>query len=103
MDIRVAWKDAKIGFVFARRGIVPDACSSFYLPQLIGKSRTLSLFLTGEVLPASHRLFDGLFHTVGCSLGYTIFQFLCGLIKLRTHSSSTNPKTPFPPPSESPG
>ncbi|KAI9003430.1 ClpP/crotonase-like domain-containing protein [Hyaloraphidium curvatum] len=63
-DIRVAWKDAKIGFVFARRGIVPDACSSYYLPQLIGKSRTLSLFLTGEVLPASHRLFDGLFHTL---------------------------------------
>ena len=36
MSIRVAWEGAKIGFVFARRGIVMEACSSFYLPRLIG-------------------------------------------------------------------
>ena len=36
MTIRIAWKDAKIGFVFARRGLVMEAASSFFLPRLIG-------------------------------------------------------------------
>lgn len=59
--IRIAHKDAKIGFVFSRRGIVPEAASSYFLPHLIGKSKTLALFCTGKVLPASHHLFQGLF------------------------------------------
>ena len=36
MSIRIAYKDAKIGFVFARRGIIMEACSSYFLPRLIG-------------------------------------------------------------------
>lgn len=36
MSIRIAYKDAKIGFVFARRGLIMEACSSFFLPRLIG-------------------------------------------------------------------
>lgn len=36
MSIRIAWEGAKIGFVFARRGLVMEACSSYYLPRLIG-------------------------------------------------------------------
>ena len=36
MNIRIACKDAKIGFVFARRGLIMEACSSFFLPRLIG-------------------------------------------------------------------
>jgi enoyl-CoA hydratase/carnithine racemase len=36
MSIRVAYKDAKIGFVFARRGLIMEACSSYFLPRLIG-------------------------------------------------------------------
>jgi enoyl-CoA hydratase/carnithine racemase len=36
MSIRIAYEGAKIGFVFARRGIIMEACSSFYLPRLIG-------------------------------------------------------------------
>lgn len=36
MSIRIAYQDAKIGFVFARRGLVMEACSSYFLPRLIG-------------------------------------------------------------------
>ncbi|KAJ3343882.1 casein kinase 2 regulatory subunit [Gonapodya sp. JEL0774] len=61
MDIRITHNDAKIGFVFIRRGILPEAASSYFLPQLIGKSRSLALMMTGRVLPASNHLFQGLF------------------------------------------
>lgn len=61
MAIRVAYRQAKIGFVFARRGLVMEACSSFFLPKLIGFSRALHLCTTGAVYPAGDRLFDGLF------------------------------------------
>jgi len=36
MSIRIAWREAKIGFVFARRGLVMEAASSFFLPRLVG-------------------------------------------------------------------
>ncbi|KXS19482.1 ClpP/crotonase [Gonapodya prolifera JEL478] len=62
MDFRIAYKGAKIGFVFVRRGIVPEATSTYHLPRLIGHSRTLSLMLTGEVFPASHPLLSLLFY-----------------------------------------
>ncbi|KAI9899025.1 hypothetical protein N3K66_005486 [Trichothecium roseum] len=62
--IRVASKDAKVGFVFSRRGFNMEAASSFYLPRLVGASRALHLVTTGGVYPASHRLFDGLFSEV---------------------------------------
>jgi enoyl-CoA hydratase/carnithine racemase len=53
MDIRIVWQDAKIGFVFTRRAIVPEACSTFFLPRLVGYSRAMSLLLNGEVNKAS--------------------------------------------------
>jgi enoyl-CoA hydratase/carnithine racemase len=59
--IRVAYEKAKIGFVFARRGIIMEACSSYFLPRLIGMSRALHLTTTGSVLPANHTLLDNLF------------------------------------------
>ncbi|KAK6435581.1 hypothetical protein LTR95_008235 [Oleoguttula sp. CCFEE 5521] len=59
--IRVAWEGAKVGFVFARRGIVMEACSSWFLPRLIGMSRALHLTTTGAIYPASHALFGDLF------------------------------------------
>ncbi|OQO01995.1 hypothetical protein B0A48_12468 [Cryoendolithus antarcticus] len=59
--IRVAWDQAKVGFVFARRGIVMEACSSWFLPRLIGMSKALHLTTTGAIYPASHSLFDDLF------------------------------------------
>jgi enoyl-CoA hydratase/carnithine racemase len=63
-NIRVASKDAKVGFVFGQRGFCLEACSSFFLPRLIGTSKALHLATTGGVYPASHKLFDGLFSEV---------------------------------------
>ncbi|PTB68206.1 ClpP/crotonase [Trichoderma citrinoviride] len=63
-SIRVASRDAKVGFVFARRGFCLEACSSFFLPRLVGAARALHLATTGAVYPAGHRLFDGLFSDV---------------------------------------
>lgn len=59
--IRVTHPAAKIGFVFARRGLVLEATSSFFLPRLLGTSRALHLATTGAVHAASDPLFDGLF------------------------------------------
>jgi len=63
-NIRVASRDAKVGFVFARRGFIMEACSSFFLPRLVGASRALHLVSTGAVYPASHKLFGELFSEV---------------------------------------
>jgi enoyl-CoA hydratase/carnithine racemase len=48
-DIRVAAEDAKLGFVFTRRGVIPEANSTWILPRLIGASRALDVLLTGRV------------------------------------------------------
>ncbi|KAF2751422.1 enoyl-CoA hydratase/isomeras-like protein [Sporormia fimetaria CBS 119925] len=61
MNIRVAYKKAKIGFVFARRGLVMEACSSFFLPRLIGFSRAMQAITTGSTYLASDPVYDGLF------------------------------------------
>lgn len=61
MAIRIAWRRAKIGFVFSRRGLVSEACSSFFLPRLIGHSRALHLVTTGATYPADHKLLNELF------------------------------------------
>lgn len=62
--IRVASREAKCGFVFSRRGLCMEACSSFYLPRLDGASKAMHLLSTGAVYPATHRLYDGLFSEV---------------------------------------
>ncbi|TID26787.1 hypothetical protein E6O75_ATG01280 [Venturia nashicola] len=61
MAIRVAYSKAKIGFVFARRGLVMEAASSYFLPKLVGLSRAMHLITTGATYPADHKLLDGLF------------------------------------------
>lgn len=61
MSIRIAYRDAKVGFVFSRRGLVMEACSSFFLPRLIGLSRAMHLVTTGAVHRASEPIFGGLF------------------------------------------
>lgn len=53
MDIRLAAEDARIGFVFARRGIVPEACSSWFLPRVVGISRAAEWVYSGRVFPAA--------------------------------------------------
>jgi enoyl-CoA hydratase/carnithine racemase len=60
MDIRLAAEDAKIGFVFARRGIVPEACSSWFLPRIVGISQAMEWVSTGRVFSAQEALAGGL-------------------------------------------
>ncbi len=60
MDIRLASEDAKFGFVFARRGIVPEAASSYFLPKIVGVSQALEWCYTGRVFPAQEALDGGL-------------------------------------------
>jgi enoyl-CoA hydratase/carnithine racemase len=60
MDVRIAARGARIGFVFARRGIVPEACSSWFLPRLVGISRAMEWVATGRVFSAEEALAGGL-------------------------------------------
>lgn len=64
MDIRVVAEDAKCGFVFARRGIVPEACSSWFLPRIVGVSKAAELCYTGRVFRARDEERSGLFSYV---------------------------------------
>lgn len=60
MDVRLASNTAKFGFVFARRGIVPEACSSYFLPRIAGISRALEWTYTGRVFGPDEALAGGL-------------------------------------------
>jgi enoyl-CoA hydratase/carnithine racemase len=60
MDIRIASTAARMGFVFARRGVVPEACSTWFLPRLVGMSRAAEWVYTGRVFPAEEALAGGL-------------------------------------------
>jgi enoyl-CoA hydratase/carnithine racemase len=56
MDVRVAADSARFGFVFARRGIVPEAASSWFLPRVVGISQALEWVLSGRVFDADEAL-----------------------------------------------
>jgi enoyl-CoA hydratase/carnithine racemase len=60
MDIRVLADSAKVGFVFAGRGIVPEACSSWFLPRVVGINQALEWCLTARVFRAQEALDGGL-------------------------------------------
>ena len=60
MDIRLASENARIGFVFARRGIVPEAASSFFLPRIVGISQALQWCYSGRVFSAEEAKEGGL-------------------------------------------
>ena len=64
MDIRLASESAKFGFVFARRGIVPEAASSWFLPRVVGISRAAEWTFTGRVFPAREAHEAGLVRAV---------------------------------------
>jgi len=64
MDVRLASETARFGFVFARRGIVPEAASSWFLPKIVGLPRALEWCLTGRVFPAGEALAAGLVRSV---------------------------------------
>jgi len=56
MDIRIASSAARIGFVFARRGVVPEACSTWFLPRLVGIGQAAEWIYTGRVFGAEEAL-----------------------------------------------
>jgi enoyl-CoA hydratase/carnithine racemase len=60
MDIRLAAEDARMGFVFTRRGIVPEACSSWFLPRVVGISQAMEWVATGRVFTAQEARAGGL-------------------------------------------
>ncbi len=60
MDIRLASETARFGFVFSRRGIVPEAASSWFLPRIVGISQALEWTYSGRVFPAAEALSGGL-------------------------------------------
>jgi enoyl-CoA hydratase/carnithine racemase len=64
MDVRLASEDARMGFVFARRGIIPEACSSWFLPRVVGISRAMEWVSTGRVFTAQEGLEAGLLRSV---------------------------------------
>jgi enoyl-CoA hydratase/carnithine racemase len=64
MDVRLVAEDAKLGFVFARRGIVPEACSSWFLPRIVGISQAMEWVATGRVFDAAEALEGGLVRSV---------------------------------------
>ena len=64
MDIRIASESARFGFVFARRGIVPEACSSWFLPRIVGISQALDWCYSGRVFGADEALAGGLVREV---------------------------------------
>ncbi|MGI9169743.1 MAG: enoyl-CoA hydratase-related protein, partial [Caulobacteraceae bacterium] len=60
MDIRLASSEARFGFVFARRGITPEAASSWFLPRLVGVQTALEWCYTGRIFPAQEAFDRGL-------------------------------------------
>jgi enoyl-CoA hydratase/carnithine racemase len=64
MDVRIASTQARFGFVFARRGVVPEACSSWFLPRVVGISRAMEWVATGRVFDAAEALDGGLVREV---------------------------------------
>jgi enoyl-CoA hydratase/carnithine racemase len=64
MDIRLSAEGAKIGFVFTRRGIVPEACSSWFLPRIVGISQAMEWVAAGRVFSAEEARAGGLVRSV---------------------------------------
>ena len=63
-DIRLASDNARFGFVFARRGITPEAASSWFLPRLVGMQTALEWCMTGRVFDAAEAQERGLVRSV---------------------------------------
>jgi enoyl-CoA hydratase/carnithine racemase len=64
MDVRLASDQARIGFVFGRIGITPEACSTWFLPRIVGMSRALEWCLAADVLSAEEAVASGLVRSV---------------------------------------
>ncbi len=63
-DYRIAAETARFGFVFTRRGIVPEACSTWFLPRLVGIARAMEWVTSGRLFPAAEAMTGGLVQEV---------------------------------------
>lgn len=88
--IRVASADAKISFAFSRRGLVMEACSSYFLPRIVGLSRALHLVTTGETYAASDPLLNQLFSEVLPSPDKTVERALQIAADIAKHTSTVS-------------
>lgn len=88
--IRVASADAKISFAFSRRGLVMEACSSYFLPRLVGLSRALHLATTGETYAASDPLLNQLFSEILPSPEKTVERALQIAADIAKHTSTVS-------------
>lgn len=64
MDIRLASEKARMGFVFGKIGVTPEACSSWFLPRLVGPQQALEWVLSGDIFDAAEGERGGLFRSV---------------------------------------
>lgn len=64
MDVRLCTEEARFGFVFTRRGIVPEACSTWFLPRIVGVSRALRWTMSGRLISSSEACEAGLIDSV---------------------------------------
>ena len=64
MDVRLASEQARFGFVFSKLGVVNEACSSWFLPKVVGMSQALDWLYSGEIFDADHALQGGLVRAV---------------------------------------
>lgn len=64
MDVRIASEKARIGFVFGRIGIVPEACSTWFLPRIVGMSQALEWYFSADILDPQEALRGGLVKAV---------------------------------------
>lgn len=86
MDFRLASTDARFGFVFGRLGIVPEACSSWFLPRLVGLPKALEWSYRADVFPVAEALAAGLVQSVHApdQLLPAAYDFARGLIRDRS-------------------
>lgn len=64
MDIRVVAEDARVGFIFAQRGVCLEGCAGWFLPRLVGIAKAAELALTGRVFRVADEAGSGLFNYV---------------------------------------
>ena len=86
MDIRLVAANSKIGFVFTQRGITPEACSSWFLPRVVGIQKALEWVISGDIFMAEEGEQAGLFHSVH-DKGEVLDVARCIARKLITKSS----------------
>jgi enoyl-CoA hydratase/carnithine racemase len=86
MDIRIASRDARFGFVFARRGIVPDACASWFLPRVAGISKALEWSMGGHVFDAEEARAGGLVSEL-CEPGELLARAQSLAAEIATHAA----------------